>query len=143
MQVAKISPPPPTTTVGPTGKTESDTGGNHSDQFVLPSSDDRQLRDKPAASLMVGKRDGIWVFTWNEIMKYTVRLLAFTVTIIFGVWAAKSYNTEEVSNKLLISALTAAEQANTLSTSVLQQGIYANQLALLSLCASNQVSGLH
>jgi hypothetical protein len=35
---------------------------------------------------------GIWVFTWSEIVNGVLQTFALIITIVFGVWAIKSYN---------------------------------------------------
>jgi hypothetical protein len=71
---------------------------------------------------------GIWVFTFNEIANGIMQLISVIAALIFGVWAIKSFD--------------AALDANSLATNALQQTLIANQLALLSICASDQVSFL-
>ena len=68
---------------------------------------------------------GIWVFTWNEIVNGIIQVVAVVAALVFGAWAIKSYDE--------------AQQANTLARTGLQQTLIANQLALLAVCASNQV----
>jgi hypothetical protein len=68
---------------------------------------------------------GIWVFTWNEIVNAIIQVIAVIAALVFGAWAIKSYDE--------------AQQANALARTGLQQTLIANQLALLAVCASNEV----
>jgi hypothetical protein len=65
-------------------------------------------------------------FSLSEIISSVVQLISIIAAFTFGVWAIKSYN--------------AAQRANSLTENGLRQTLTANQLALLSLCMSNQVS---
>jgi hypothetical protein len=68
----------------------------------------------------------IWVFSWSEIINGVIQVISVIATVVFGVWAVKSFD--------------AAQQANFLIRTALEQTLIANQLALLLICASNQVS---
>lgn len=65
----------------------------------------------------------IWVFTWNEVVNGIIQLISVIAALIFGVWAVKSFG--------------AAQEANFLAQTALQQALIANQLTLLSVCTSN------
>jgi hypothetical protein len=62
----------------------------------------------------------------NEAFASAVQVVTLITAVIFGAWAIKSYS--------------AAQHANALSQSSLQQTLIANQLTLLSLCVSNPVT---
>jgi hypothetical protein len=68
---------------------------------------------------------GIWVFSWSDIINGVIQVISVITAVVFGVWAIKSFD--------------AAQQANFLARTALEQTLIANQLALLSICASNQV----
>jgi hypothetical protein len=65
--------------------------------------------------------------TVQDILSGGVQVISLFTTIIFGVWAIRSYE--------------AALKANSIAKDALHQGGTSNQLALLAICTTNEVCG--
>ncbi|PVF92664.1 hypothetical protein CPB86DRAFT_790926 [Serendipita vermifera] len=111
----------------------------------------------------LAKKDKKRILTTRNIFSVGVQLVSIITAIIFGVWAIRSYDAALKANSMTeaglkqgIKALEQSAQANRLTESglkqgiqaleqgrhALEQGMIANQLALLAICTSSQVSNL-
>jgi hypothetical protein len=88
--------------------------------------DEESTTDVRALSGDTYSKSVLGLFSLSEIVAAVIQLISIIAAFTFGVWAIKSYD--------------AAQRANSLAENSLRQTLAANQLALLSLCMSNQVS---
>jgi len=73
----------------------------------------------------------IWVFTWSEIVGYFLQTVGLIAGVVFGIWAIRTYDAAKTS-------LAIATSANKISMGSLTQSKLANQLNLITFCASIQ-----
>ena len=72
----------------------------------------------------------IFGFTLTELAHITIQVAGIIIAAVFGAWAVKSYESANIANGA----------ANRLAQDALQQGLYANILAIINLCPSDQVT---
>ena len=82
--------------------------------------------------------------TLHDALFYTFQLIALIIALVFGAWAIKSYNAAlaandlaSASNQLSTASYNASNNANAEAG---KQALVANQLSLVSLCLTGNVS---